>query len=500
VSRSAGSTGNFVHGGGTNSSSNGFVITSATAGFLDAGLFYGGSSFAWEDSAGGFVRGIDYGVDNGTRTTGATASNVGNIAHQQFTGAATNQTTGTFTTLAFTQTGTTYTISSGTVTVAGILKSGVGTTTMSGGSGIRAATVGADLVVRTDLSSGTLAINNVILANGTSGLTKAGAGSLSLGGNNTFTGNAWPAEGTLVVATANALQNATLNMAAGGAGTVTFNQNSTLGGLTGSRNLDFGGRQVSVGNSNGSTSHSGILSSGTLVKIGTGTLALSGSSTLAAATSINNGTVAIDWLTNTSQPSPLGTAALINLGSGSTGGTLRYTGSGHTTDRAINLSGTTGGGTIEAAGSGALQLTGASTATGVGTKTLTLTGTSTAANTIGSIAGTGVSVNKTGSGLWRLTGASNYDGRLVQQQPVWLELGNCNAARDRQLVRDCIRHGGVARGGSDCVPRILHRRERLRRVAGRGARRNGHRHDELRHQCGATRPQRDASGIDGRHG
>jgi autotransporter-associated beta strand protein len=102
----------------------------------------------------------------------------------------------------------------------------------------------------------------------------------------------------------------------------------------------------------------------------------------------------------------------IDLGSGTAAATLRYVGTGHTSDRIINLAGTTGGATIEANGSGALVLTGANTATGFGTKVFTLTGTNTGNNSIGEIAGTGVSVNKTGSGLWRLTGASGYTGQL----------------------------------------------------------------------------------------
>jgi len=49
-------------------------------------------------------------------------------------------------------------------------------------------------------------------------------------------------------------------------------------------------------------------------------------------------------------------------------------------------------------------------------ETLTLTGTNTDDNEISTeigIAGTGVSVNKTGSGLWRLSGASTYTGQLT---------------------------------------------------------------------------------------
>ena len=407
----SGATGNLVPGGGTNSAANGFAITGQSAGFMSTRLSYDGANFAWYD-AGGFVRGINYGTDAGTQAS-AGGTTVSSTTHLQLTGNVTGQTTGTFQTLAFTGAPTAYTLAaSNQVTVTGLLKSGTGTTTMSGGSGIRSGS-NADLDIRTDLASGTLAISHVIAANGSNGLTKSGVGTLSLGGVNTFTGLTRPLEGTLVVAGATALQSSTLDMAASGAGTVSFSVNATLGGLTGSRNLDFGNRLITIGNNGSSTAYSGILSSGTLTKTGAGTLTLTGASTVAGVTSIANGTLEINALPAAGQASPLGTAGTINLGSAATAGTLRYTGSGDTSDRVINLVGTTGGGGIEANGSGALVLTSANTATGVGTKTFTLTGTSTATNTIGVIVGTGVSVNKTGSGLWRLSGNSSYDGRLT---------------------------------------------------------------------------------------
>ncbi len=414
VSVAAGAAGNLVPGGGTNSAANGFAIAGQATGFIDPGLFFDGGNFAWYD-AGGFVRGIDYGVDPDTQTVAGTTS-VASVPHLQVTGNVSSQAGGTFTTLQFTETAASYTTGS-RVTVTGILKSGTGTTSITGGwnVGIQAPS-NTDFDIRVADPAGTLELMNAVNANGTNGLTKSGPGTLRLNGVNGYNGVTRPLEGSIVVTANRSLVNSTLDLSDAGSGTVSFQISGTLGGLSGSRDLGFGGYSMAVGNNNGSTAYSGVLSSGTLTKIGTGTLALSGASTLTGVTSISNGGLAIDWLANAGQASPLGTAATVNLGSGSFSGLLRYTGTGHTSDRAINLSGTTGGATLDAAGSGPFVLTGANTATGVGTKTLTLTGTSTAANSIGSIAGAGVTVAKTGPGRWRLSGASDFDGLLTVQE------------------------------------------------------------------------------------
>ncbi len=153
----------------------------------------------------------------------------------------------------------------------------------------------------------------------------------------------------------------------------------------------------------------------------TSTLTLSGANTYTGVSSVLAGTLSFSSIANVSGGSsslgaPITTAAgTIAIGTTTTGGGIRYTGSGHTSNRVINLAGTTGGATIDASGGGALVLTSALTATGAGSKTLTLTGTNTGDNIIGgAIVNNSVtnitSLTKTGAGTWVLAGASTYGG------------------------------------------------------------------------------------------
>jgi autotransporter-associated beta strand protein len=167
----------------------------------------------------------------------------------------------------------------------------LGTNNLNMGTG--AVTLGTSPTVT--VNSSTLTIGGAIGDGGFGrGVTKSGAGTLSLSGTNTFTGLTQPLEGSLVVAGTFALQNSTLDMSASGSGSVVFNQNSTLGGLTGSRNLDLNNRQITVGNNNGSTTYSGVLSSGTLVKTGTGSLVLSNANTFTGPTTVSAGSLLVN--------------------------------------------------------------------------------------------------------------------------------------------------------------------------------------------------------------
>ena len=121
---------------------------------------------------------------------------------------------------------------------------------------------------------------------------------LSGAGSNTgtvrVTGSANGIATKLQMANVNALQSATLDMAAGDLGSVEFTvagaNTYSLGGLQGARSLAFGGNSLSVGGNNQSTTYSGNLSgSGLLTKVGNGTLTLSGSNSASGGTTVSAG-------------------------------------------------------------------------------------------------------------------------------------------------------------------------------------------------------------------
>jgi fibronectin-binding autotransporter adhesin len=200
--------------------------------------------------------------------------------------------------------------------------------------------------------------------------------------------------------------------------TLVVNAGSSDSTLTFRNSIDFNGGANRIISSNGATANiTGVLQNtgggGTFTKQGGGVLVLSAANTYSNSTLIQGGVIEVPSLANGGSPSPLGqsdnSAANLVLG----GGALRYTGSGHSTDRLFTL---TAGGTIESSGSGPVNFTNTGTTVFVGTRVnLALGGTNAGNNTLAALladggAGSITSISKVGSGKWVLINANTYTG------------------------------------------------------------------------------------------
>ncbi|NBS88067.1 MAG: hypothetical protein EBS60_08320, partial [Verrucomicrobia bacterium] len=141
-----------------------------------------------------------------------------------------------------------------------------------------------------------------------------------------------------------------------------------------------------------------------------GTVILNGTNTFSGAVTITQATAGqYTWLQTTNigisgAASALGKNGTINIGStNDTAFTiLKYTGTGETSDKVINLAGTVGGATLDQSGTGNLKFTSAITGTGTGAKTVRLAGSSAGTGELsGSLTNAGgniISVSKSGTG------------------------------------------------------------------------------------------------------
>jgi autotransporter-associated beta strand protein len=215
---------------------------------------------------------------------------------------------------------------------------------------------------------------------------------------------------------------------------ITLGGSITTSGTTGTPthliSLDLvlnGNRMVTaIGNNNvtisGNISETGGTQS--LIKSGAGVLTLSGNNSFTGRFQVNQGIASIPSLSSAGSDSPVGRAAVIQLGNAAQTGTLSYTGGAQSTDRQFQVGngsamGNTGGAILVNNGGGALTFTApvfnfADTTAAIG-RTLTLSGSNTDDNTIeGSIIdnstnGT-IALNKTTGGRWILAGNNTYTG------------------------------------------------------------------------------------------
>ena len=198
------------------------------------------------------------------------------------------------------------------------------------------------------------------------------------------------------------------------AGTLTLSGNVSLGGLATDQFVIQGAGTLLISGNIGGVSGLTSSSNGTPTSVRT----LSGANTYTGITRVNGGILSVATVNSIVGGSPssnLGApvdaaSGTIFIGSAAGVGTLRYTGSGETTDRIISLGGSVNGGTFEANGTGKITFTSQSTAV-AGVKTFTLSGTGSGEFSAGISNGAGtVSVVKNGAGSWTLGGTSAYTG------------------------------------------------------------------------------------------
>jgi outer membrane autotransporter protein len=135
--------------------------------------------------------------------------------------------------------------------------------------------------------------NNATLSgaiSGPGGLTKIGAGTLTLAGQSTYTGATGVNAGTLQAGAVNAFSPFSAFTVASGATLDLASFNQTIGSLAGTGGVTLGSATLTTGNDNTSTIFSGTISgTGGLTKVGSGMLLLTGANLYTGPTTINAG-------------------------------------------------------------------------------------------------------------------------------------------------------------------------------------------------------------------
>jgi fibronectin-binding autotransporter adhesin len=265
------------------------------------------------------------------------------------------------------------------------------------------------------------------------GISKAGAGTLTLSGGSVTMGTSGLAAsgGTLAVSaiTLTSTTGALLDVTGGGrieiGGVNRIGTSAMPLSITGGGEVVFTGRYLNVGQA------TVTVTGGATVSFDRGDNAINGQIL------VNDGVIVGGTLANMNTNSSFGgqtndARATVRLGNANTSGTLRYTGSGGSagsTNRLIQIgSGSgTGGAVLEQNGTGAVTFSGTGgflntqDTAATSPRSLTLSGTNTNANTISAVIrdnspSGGVSVVKSGSGTWLLSGTNTYTGTTTISQ------------------------------------------------------------------------------------
>ena len=161
--------------------------------------------------------------------------------------------------------------------------------TINGLAGTGTVTLGSATLLANNDSGNDTTFSGVISGEG--GLVKEGAGTLTLAGENTYTGATAINDGALVMGVANAIANSS-GVTINSDGTLALNDfDQTINGLAGDGAVTLGSATLLANNDSGddTTFSGGISGTGSLVKEGAGTLTLAGENSYSGTTTINDG-------------------------------------------------------------------------------------------------------------------------------------------------------------------------------------------------------------------
>lgn len=305
-----GATGNFIVTNGVNGTTNAIVLT-GQSGVLGARYFFGGSTYAYADTSSGtpYARAINYGIDAGTQnnTTGAqfTADSNVKVSSTDVSGL----TTVSIKTLEIADARSLTIGTNQTLTTGGILKSGGGTATITGGT---IALTTNELVVRTDGEDDFLTIGSRI--NVSWGFTKSGDGTVRLTNTGNVFGRSTYLNGGWLQVVNGALPNGYVVYFNGGNleflgatgmsnfvnPNLTFNNSGTiksdLGTIWLSGPLTLNGNTATF-SGGGNILETGTIAGtgGSIAKTGSGTLYIGGINTYTGATVVKEGKLQVDY-------------------------------------------------------------------------------------------------------------------------------------------------------------------------------------------------------------
>jgi fibronectin-binding autotransporter adhesin len=357
---------------------------------------------------------------------------------------------------------------SSTLDIAGMTTGGLSINTLASTSSLSLINLGANT-----LTLGGSGTNTTVaaLVQGVGGITKTSNGTLTLSGANTYFGETYIEEGTLIAQGGAAIGDLSAVTMEDGA-TLLLSASETVGSLAGMGGVALGVNTLTTGVDNTSTTFAGVISgAGGVTKTGTGAFVLSGANTFSGPVAIQGGTLVLQGgvALIDAMAVDISTGAALQLLNSETLGTVTGAGAIALGGNTLSVGGTnasfvfmgqmSGAGGLTKLGSGTMTLSGLNTysgATALSAGTLTLSGGGAIgdlsalsmnagttlnlgdAETIGSLSGTGVvalgantlttggnnattsfagvisgagGLAKTGTGVFTLTGANTYSGQ-----------------------------------------------------------------------------------------